>query len=115
MSRGLGRSAAAIAVAVGAAATGCATEGPDARTIELRPERGFEPASISVRAGDTVVFDNRTTRISAVTGQDTDGTVQFDSDRLLPYGSWVVRLEQQGTYTFAAAGSDFIAVIEVTS
>lgn len=101
---------AAVVIAVGVPA--CSTEGSGARTIELRAERGFVPSAITIRSGDTVVFDNRTTRAHSVTG--SGGAAAMESGRLLAYDSWPIQLDEPGTYVFDA-GDDpqFSAVVEV--
>ena len=109
----LGRGLTVLAAAAVTAA--CATHGPDARTIVLEAERGFVPSELTVQAGDDVVFDNRTTRLRAVSGHVAGSSTDLGTQRLLAYESWTVQLDEPGTYLFAVSGDPlFSAVVEVT-
>lgn len=114
MSRTAARSIVSAAAAA-ALMSACTTAGHSARTIELHDQRGFVPGTVTVRVGDTIVFDNRTTRVHRVDGQRTDDGPSFESGRVLGYGSWTIELDVPGTYVFTADADDprLTAIVEV--
>lgn len=71
--------------------------GADTAEVRIRDYR-FEPASIQVRAGDTVrwINDEKRTSHSVL----FEGPAGFESERFFPGESWSRRFEQPGSYPY---------------
>lgn len=89
-----------------------AARADDRYTVRMTAERQFEPASLTVKAGSTVVWKNEGHRRHAVTTDAADlegepgialpdGVVPFRSPDLTTGETWRLRFIAPGTYVYA--------------
>jgi plastocyanin len=118
-----------IAVA-GPVLAGCdvlAARDDDRYTVTITEGRRFEPASLTVPAGSTVVWENASTRPHAVSTDAArfegdvwivlpDGVEPFTSIDLVTGQTWIRNLTVPGTYVYACpyhAGEGMLGMIVV--
>ena len=87
---------AAVALAVGAAYA--ATRGAATHTIVMEGV-AFQPATITVDAGDTVVWVNKDAFPHTATAQDKS----FDSGEIGPAKTWKLVAKKKGTFAYVCA------------
>lgn len=105
--RGMTRSAAVLAAAVGV--PGAAQE--PAATVEMTNQLTFTPDTVVVRAGETVEFRNTSALVHTVTGDPSkaslegsvrlpEGAERFHSGRMKPGTGFSHTFETPGTYRY---------------
>lgn len=80
------------------AAASAATYKPTTHTVALRGMKNV-PATLVVRAGDTVVWKNE----DVVPHTATDRGKAFDSGNIEPGGSWSYMADRKGTFSYYCA------------
>ena len=93
--RALLTACAALFILVGASA---AAYKPRTHTVALRGMKNV-PATLTVNAGDTVVWKNE----DVVPHTATDRGKSFDSGSIEPGGSWSYVADRKGTYSYYCA------------
>jgi len=91
------RTLAAAALGV-VAAVAVAAAGPATHTVTMEAV-GFQPATITVNAGDTVVWVNKDPFPHTATAQDKS----FDSGEIAAAKSWKLVAKKKGTFGYICA------------